>query len=530
MRVPTRSDGTRSGRELDARERPAEHARRGLDRQRLREAGHALDQEVALREQADEHALEHRVLAGDHAADLEQRLLEPLLGLGGGRCVLPLRPRRRSFGRGGTLKEPEKAKTRLRERPRPSRPARLSRSPTRVARASSDSSTATANRSGAAEPLEGLGREELQQERRRPRREGREVDGQDPVVAEEQHRQRGGRLVRHQVTVCYLHAGSALRPRPARPRPRASRRPASARPTGSAPRARRPAPSSSRRARAPAPGRYCSSERDDRRIEHRPRLEPELDRRARGSVPRAPLRPASRPSRGPVVPYLSRPVAPATAPSSSVRGWPNTAGPTRAPPASSTKSGSAAALRLGDDRVELVGAQRLVRDREPRQHDELRVAVEVRRELVVAARVDELAARELHRAHDDRVRVAARTRRARCRPAGRGSASPRRSRPSGGSRRRRRRGPGRRRDARARARSAARRTAPARGRRRAAAASTPPRSSERSSPVKLKSVPSPCAALDDPPRRAQLRQVGRGVGQQLPRSYGRRHATSLRSR
>ena len=73
------------GRELDAREAAAEHAGRRLDRQRLGETGHALDQQVALREQADEHALEHRVLAGDDAADLEQRLLEALLGLGGRR-------------------------------------------------------------------------------------------------------------------------------------------------------------------------------------------------------------------------------------------------------------------------------------------------------------------------------------------------------------------------------------------------------------------------------------------------------------
>ena len=70
------------GRELDARERAAEHAGGRLDRQRLREPGHALDQEVALREQADEHALEHRVLAGDHAPDLEERLLEPVPRLG----------------------------------------------------------------------------------------------------------------------------------------------------------------------------------------------------------------------------------------------------------------------------------------------------------------------------------------------------------------------------------------------------------------------------------------------------------------
>ena len=72
-------------RELDAGERAAEDARSGLDRQRLREAGHSLDEEVALREEAHEHALEHRVLPGDDAPDLEQRLLElhlRLLGVG----------------------------------------------------------------------------------------------------------------------------------------------------------------------------------------------------------------------------------------------------------------------------------------------------------------------------------------------------------------------------------------------------------------------------------------------------------------
>ena len=66
-----------------ARERPAEHAGGRLDRQRLREAGNAFDQEMALREQADEDALEHRVLAGDHAPDLEQRLLQAVFRLGG---------------------------------------------------------------------------------------------------------------------------------------------------------------------------------------------------------------------------------------------------------------------------------------------------------------------------------------------------------------------------------------------------------------------------------------------------------------
>ena len=38
--------------------------------------GHAFDQHVPAGEQADEHPLEHLLLPGDHAPDLEQRLLE----------------------------------------------------------------------------------------------------------------------------------------------------------------------------------------------------------------------------------------------------------------------------------------------------------------------------------------------------------------------------------------------------------------------------------------------------------------------
>ena len=64
------------GRELDAPERPAEHGRGRLDRQRLREPGHALDQEVAAGDEADEHPLEHLVLAGDHPLDLDEGLLQ----------------------------------------------------------------------------------------------------------------------------------------------------------------------------------------------------------------------------------------------------------------------------------------------------------------------------------------------------------------------------------------------------------------------------------------------------------------------
>ena len=48
----------------------------GLDGQRLGQAGHALEQDVAAGQQADEQALEHRVLADDHPLDLRERLLD----------------------------------------------------------------------------------------------------------------------------------------------------------------------------------------------------------------------------------------------------------------------------------------------------------------------------------------------------------------------------------------------------------------------------------------------------------------------
>ena len=77
--VDTRSDEVgrnEIGSELHASKRPAQDSRSRLDRQRLGETRDALDQEVALCEQADEHSLEHFVLPGDDAPDLEQRLLE----------------------------------------------------------------------------------------------------------------------------------------------------------------------------------------------------------------------------------------------------------------------------------------------------------------------------------------------------------------------------------------------------------------------------------------------------------------------
>ncbi len=68
-------------RELNARERAAEDACGRLDRQRLREARDAFDEEMALGKQADEHALEHVVLPRDDPPDLEQGLLQALLRL-----------------------------------------------------------------------------------------------------------------------------------------------------------------------------------------------------------------------------------------------------------------------------------------------------------------------------------------------------------------------------------------------------------------------------------------------------------------
>ena len=94
MRVPDEVGGDEVGRELHARERAAEHAGGRLDREGLREAGHAFDEEMPLREKADEHPLEHRILTGDHSPDLEQSLLELLLRLGGRRS----RPVRRCLG------------------------------------------------------------------------------------------------------------------------------------------------------------------------------------------------------------------------------------------------------------------------------------------------------------------------------------------------------------------------------------------------------------------------------------------------
>ena len=67
------------GRELDAVERAAQDLRRRLDRERLREPRNALDQKMSVCKQADQHPLQHRVLARDNSFDLEERAFKRLL-------------------------------------------------------------------------------------------------------------------------------------------------------------------------------------------------------------------------------------------------------------------------------------------------------------------------------------------------------------------------------------------------------------------------------------------------------------------
>ena len=74
--------GHQVGRELDAGERAADHLGERLHRQRLGHAGNALEQHVALGEQADEHPLDQQVLADDDPLDLEDRAFQGVhLGL-----------------------------------------------------------------------------------------------------------------------------------------------------------------------------------------------------------------------------------------------------------------------------------------------------------------------------------------------------------------------------------------------------------------------------------------------------------------
>ena len=81
--------GHQVGRELDTRERPADHPREGLHGQRLGHAGNALEQHMALGQQADQHPLHELVLADDDPLDLEDG---PLQGVHLGGQAIPSPP------------------------------------------------------------------------------------------------------------------------------------------------------------------------------------------------------------------------------------------------------------------------------------------------------------------------------------------------------------------------------------------------------------------------------------------------------
>jgi hypothetical protein len=70
--------------ELQAGERAADDPGDRLHRERLRHPGHALEQQVPAREQADEHPLDQPVLPDDHALDLEHHTFEQLAVVRGG--------------------------------------------------------------------------------------------------------------------------------------------------------------------------------------------------------------------------------------------------------------------------------------------------------------------------------------------------------------------------------------------------------------------------------------------------------------
>ena len=63
-------------RELDSLVREAQRTGKCVGQRGLADAGNILDQQVSTGDEADEDALEHLVLAGDHALDLDERLLE----------------------------------------------------------------------------------------------------------------------------------------------------------------------------------------------------------------------------------------------------------------------------------------------------------------------------------------------------------------------------------------------------------------------------------------------------------------------
>ena len=64
------------GRELDALKAHRQRVRQGLDGQGLGQAGHPLQQHVATGEQADQDAVDHRLLTDDDLADLGDKLVD----------------------------------------------------------------------------------------------------------------------------------------------------------------------------------------------------------------------------------------------------------------------------------------------------------------------------------------------------------------------------------------------------------------------------------------------------------------------
>jgi hypothetical protein len=67
--------GHQIGGELDAAEGAADHLGQRLDRHRLGQAGHALEQDVAAGQQGDQQPLQQAVLAHDQALEFEEHVL-----------------------------------------------------------------------------------------------------------------------------------------------------------------------------------------------------------------------------------------------------------------------------------------------------------------------------------------------------------------------------------------------------------------------------------------------------------------------
>ena len=83
IRVPTRSEGTRSGVNWMRWKRAPEDLGQGGDGAGLGQPRHPFQQQVPAREQGDQDPFQHAFLADDDPLDLKQRRLELLAGDGG---------------------------------------------------------------------------------------------------------------------------------------------------------------------------------------------------------------------------------------------------------------------------------------------------------------------------------------------------------------------------------------------------------------------------------------------------------------